>query len=324
MHLLFVLAILSIARLQAVDFLPSWNEGSAKQKILQFAEKASTPGDPDFIPQEDRIAAFDQDGTLWVEHPLYTQFYFAFSRIKAEAANHPEWESKEPFRSVIHGDKEKIEHFTLKEIEQLIADSHSGMTVETFDQLVEEWLKTAKHPRFDKPFTSLVYQPMLETIQLLKDKGFKVYIVSGGGQAFIRVYANRIYGIPPEQVIGSAGKVRYNWNQGHPELLKLPEILFIDDHAGKPEGIYLVIGKPPVITFGNSDGDQQMLEWTTSGKKNRLGILVHHDDPVREYAYDSATKIGTFSEALMSEAKQEKWVVVSMKDDWKVIFPTHQ
>lgn len=322
MHVLYFFVILPIAWLQAIDSLPSWNDGSAKQSILQFAEKASTPGDPDFIPQEDRIAAFDQDGTLWVEHPLYAQFYFAFSRIKAEATNHPEWETKEPFRSVLKGDKEKIEQFTLKEIEQLIADSHSGMTVDAFDKLVEDWLKTAKHPRFDKPFTSLVYQPMLEVIQLLKDKGFKVYIVSGGGQAFIRVYANRVYGIPPEQVIGSAGKVRYNWNLGHPELIKLPELLFLDDHTGKPEGIYLIIGKPPVIAFGNSDGDQQMLEWTTSGKKNRLGILIHHDDPVREYAYDNSTKIGTFSEALMRESEQEKWIVVSMKDDWNVIFPT--
>lgn len=307
--------------LVAEEWLPSWNEGSAKQRILQFAEKASTPGAPQFIPQEERIATFDQDGTLWVEHPIYTQFLFAIDRVKAQAANHPEWATKEPFRSVLQGDQERIEKFTMKEIEQLIAETHTGMTVEVFDQLVLDWLKTAKHPRFNKPFTSLVYQPMLEAIQLLKSKGFKVYIVSGGGQNFIRPYAQKVYGLPPEQIIGSAVKVRYDWNNGHPQLTKLPELLYIDDHAGKPEAIYLIIGKPPVIAFGNSDGDQQMLEWTTGGKQNRLGVLIHHDDPVREYAYDTATKVGTFSHELMKEAAKEQWVVVSMKDDWKVIFP---
>lgn len=318
-HLLLLLFISHV--LIAEEWLPSWNEGSAKQRILQFAEKASTPGDPQYIPQADRIATFDQDGTLWVEHPIYTQFLFAMDRVKGEAAKHPEWTTQEPFRSILEGDMEKIQKFSMKDIEQLLAETHTGMTVEAFDKEVLDWLKTAKHPRFDKPFTALIYQPMLEAIQLLKEKGFKVYIVSGGGQGFIRTYADKVYGIPSEQIIGTSAKVRYDWNNGHPELTKIPELLYIDDHAGKPEAIYLIIGKPPVIAFGNSDGDQQMLEWTTGGKQNRLGILIHHDDPVREYAYDTATKVGTFSQALMKEANQEKWVVVSMKDDWKVIFP---
>lgn len=307
--------------LTANDLLPSWNAGEAKVKILQFVEKSTTPGSPDFIPKEDRIATFDQDGTLWVEQPLYTQFLFALDRIRKEAKNHPEWDTKEPYNTILNGDSLSIKKLSIKDIEEVLAASHSGMSVDDFTRTVRDWLKTAVHPRFKKPFTSLVYQPMLEVINLFKAKGFKVYIVSGGGQAFIRAYAEEVYGIPTEQVIGTMGKTRYEWNRGHPQLVKLPELLFLDDHAGKPEGIYLFVGKPSVAAFGNSDGDQEMLEWTTSGKSGRLGVLIHHDDAEREYAYDSASKIGTFSQALMQEADREKWIIVSMLRDWKTIFP---
>jgi phosphoglycolate phosphatase-like HAD superfamily hydrolase len=304
------------------DPLPSWNEGEVKKALLQYVEEVNDKEGPHYIPPEERIATFDQDGTLWVEQPLYTQLFFAFDRIKALAEKHPEWKEQEPFKAILAEDQQATSHFTEQDVAKIVVVTHSGMSVATFEEIVLQWLNQAVHPRFKKPFTALAYLPMLELLQLLKDNGFTNYIVSGGGQEFIRAYANGLYQIPPERVIGSAGKVKYEVQNGQPELFKLPELLFIDDHGGKPEGINLIIGRRPVAAFGNSDGDRQMLEWTQGGKGKRLELLVHHDDEKREYAYGPKTKIGTFSSSLMEEAQKRGWLVVSMKNDWKVIFPS--
>lgn len=304
--------------------LSSWNEGKAKQAIIQFVEGTTTKGSKDYIPPEDRIAVFDQDGTLWVEQPIYTQFFFAIDTIKTLAAAHPEWNSTEPFQSVIESNLEKIQNFTAQDIEKIVAITHASMTVDEFKLDVQSWLSKAVHPRFKKPFTELIYQPMLEVIHYLKGHGYKVYIVSGGGQEFIRTYADKVYGIPSEQIIGSTEKAKYEYRMGKPVLIKLPEVLFIDDKKGKPEAINLFIGKRPAAAFGNSIGDQQMLEWSQSSNSKNLQLLVHHDDPVREYQYDVDSKVGTFSQALMDEAKERGWIVVSMKNDWKIIFPSNE
>ncbi|MCB1114063.1 MAG: haloacid dehalogenase-like hydrolase [Chlamydiia bacterium] len=285
----FLAAFYFSAALFAKEPLSLWNEGAAKQKILAFVK------DVEKIPVEDRIAVFDQDGTLWVEKPLYTQLYFALDKGKVSP--------------------ERAESMTPQEIEKLVAASFSGMTVEAYRKEVSEWLKKAKHPRFNRPFLELVYTPMLELIKLLKEHKFKVYIVSGGGQEFIRSYAKDVYGLPPEQIIGSAGKLKYK----DKKLLKLPDVLFIDDKAGKPEAISLMIGKRPYAAFGNSTGDKEMLEWNQG-----LSLLVHHDDAVREYSYGENSKIGHFPASLMETAKKNNWVVVSMKKDWKEIFSEPQ
>lgn len=303
------------------DPLPSWNDGKTKQAILQFINETTTPASRDFIPPQDRIAVFDQDGTLWVEQPIYTQFVFAIDRVRSLAAAHPEWKDTEPYKSIIEGNIEKIQNFTIQDVEKIIAATHSGMTVEQFNDDVKAWLSKAVHPRFKKPYTELIYQPMLEVIKFFKDNGYIVYIVSGGGQEFIRTYSERVYGIPVENVIGTAGKVKYEYRDGKPVLIKLPDVLFIDDKTGKPEAINLVIGKRPVAAFGNSDGDRQMLEWSQGYTGKSLQLLVHHDDAVREYQYDMDSKIGTFSQSLMDEAKEKDWNIASMKNDWKVIFP---
>lgn len=301
--------------------LESWNEGPAKKKILEFVKAATDENGPHYIPISERIATFDQDGTLWVEQPLYTQFIYALDHIKATASEHPEWSQTEPFQSILKGDTALMKNLTEQDIAKIVAATHSGMTTTAFQDIIAAWLKTAVHPRYQKPFTELIYQPMLEVIQLLKDNAFDVYIVSGGGQEFIRVYSDAVYHIPKEKIIGSASKTQYTYIDGKPVLLKLPELLFINDKQGKPEGINLIIGKRPVAAFGNSTGDQQMLEWTQAGKGINLELLIHHDDAVREYAYGPDSKIGTFSEALMEEAKSRDWIIVSMKNDWKVIFP---
>lgn len=302
------------------DPLASWNEGETKNRIIEFVRETTDSQNPNFIPVEDRIATFDQDGTLWVEQPLYTQFIFALNQIKKKANEHPEWKDQEPYKWVIENNVEKFKTITEQDIAKIIAVTHTGISVHQFYELVGQFLKTAEHPRFKRPFTELVYQPMIELITYLQDNQFKTYIVSGGGQEFMRVYAKRVYNIPDEQIIGSAGKTKYVYNEGKPYLEKLPAVLYIDDKEGKPEGINLIIGKKPVAAFGNSDGDRQMLEWTQSGQGKRLELLVHHDDATREYSYGPESKIGTFSESLMQEAKEKKWIVVSMKDDWKKIF----
>jgi phosphoglycolate phosphatase-like HAD superfamily hydrolase len=319
---LCLLCLFAWKQMQA-DPLPSWNEGAAKHALLQFVREATQEGGENFIPLAERIATFDEDGTLWVEQPLYVELFFVLDRIRSELPKHPEWRDKEPFKSLLMGAK-ALDHLSKEEIVALIVLTHTGMTVDAFHRSVSNWLETAIHPRFKRPFTELVYQPMLEVMQLLREHGFSIYIVSGGGQEFIRAFAQKVYGIPPGNVIGSAGKVKYEYQNGQPVLIKLPEIMFIDNREGKPEGINLIVGKRPVAAFGNSIGDQQMLEWTQAGKGKNLELLVHHDDPEREYAYGPESKIGTFSHALMEEAKGRHWIVVSMKKDWKVIFPWQQ
>lgn len=318
--LLNLILLLMFGALLAADPLPSWNEGAAKKSIIDFVTDVTTEGSKSFVTPNDRIAAFDNDGTLWVEQPVYPEFFFAIDSVQKFASKHPEWADKEPYQSIIKGEVEAVKHFSRTEIVELIAATHAGMTLDEFQRQVADWLKTAVHPKFKKPFTDLTYKPMLEAMEFLRENKFVVYIVSGGGQDFMRVFAEKVYGVPPSHVIGTCCKMRYEYRNGHPVLLKLPEVLFIDDKAGKPEGINLIIGKRPIIAFGNSVGDREMLEWTQSNAGKTLELLVHHDDQVREYAYGPASKIGTFSDALMIEAKQKSWIVISMKDDWKTIF----
>lgn len=320
-----VLASFGAAHSQTDPF-PSWNDGPAKQAIVTFVKETSDQASPKFVPPEDRIATFDQDGTLWVEHPLYAQAAFALDRVKALAPGHPEWKTAEPFKSVVAGDKTAMAKFSEQDWAHIIAATHAGMDTEAFFEITKQWLASAKDPRFQRPYIELVYQPMLEVMDYLRANGFKTYIVTGGGQGFVRVYSERIYGIPSEQVVGSSIATKYEYRDGKRVLMRLPKVFFIDDHAGKAVGINLFIGKRPYAAFGNSDGDREMLEWTSAGEGARLMMLVQHDDSQREYAYGPAqglpdTKVGRFSEALMAEANERGWVVISMKKDWKVIFP---
>lgn len=302
------------------DPLPSWFEGATKKKILDFVKVVAQEGSPHYVAPKDRIAVFDEDGTTWVEQPLYVQFIYAFDQVKELVPKHPEWNDIEPFKSILTHGYEALQNFNSRDIEKIVVATHSGMSIENFQDQVNVWLKKAMHPRFKRPFTELVYQPMLEVIQYLRENQFQIYIVSGGGQQFIRAFADRVYGIPLQNVIGTAGKIKFEYNNGEPHLIKLPDVLFINDKEGKPEGINLIIGKRPIIAFGNSIGDREMLEWTQGGKGKTLELLVHHDDATREYAYGPDSKIGTFSDSLMQEAKQKDWIVISMKNDWKVIF----
>jgi phosphoglycolate phosphatase-like HAD superfamily hydrolase len=308
--------------LAQADPLSSWNDTAPKKAIIDFVERVTKAGSADFVKPEERIATFDNDGTLWVEQPNYTQVTFAIDEVVAKAPQHPEWREAEPFKSILAHDREAMERFSIQDFEKVVAVTHSGMTVQQFQEIVKKWLAQAKHPRFKRPYTECVYQPMLELMQYLRANGFKTYIVTGGGQEFVRAFAWPTYGVPPEQVVGSMGKVKYEYDkEGKPELIKLPEVLLIDDKTGKPEGINMVIGRRPQGAFGNSTGDQQMLEYAGAGDGARLMMLVHHDDAKREYAYGAESKIGTFSDALMAEAKKKGWIVISMRDDWKTIFP---
>ena len=318
------LVILSHASLTALaqDPLPSWNDTSPKKAIIAFVERVTKQGSPDFVKPEERIATFDNDGTLWVEQPDYTQVVFAVDRLVAMAPQHTAWRETDPFKSILAHDRVTLQKFTMQDYEKLIAVTHSGMTVPQFQEIVKKWLAEARHPRFKRPYTECVYQPMLELMRYLRSNGFKTYIVTGGGQEFVRAFAGQTYGVPPEQVVGSMSKVKYQYDkEGRPELMRLPEVLLIDDKAGKPEGINMIIGRRPQCAFGNSTGDQQMLEYTGAGDGARLMMLVHHEDAKREYAYGAESKIGTFSDTLMAEAKEKGWIVISMKDDWKTIFP---
>jgi phosphoglycolate phosphatase-like HAD superfamily hydrolase len=309
------------ASVRADDALLSWNDTATKKAIVAFVERVTKEGSPDFVKPEERIATFDNDGTLWVEQPSYTQVTFAIDQVIAKAPQHPEWREAEPFKSILAHDRAAMERFTIQDFEKVIAVTHSGMSVQQFQEIVKKWLAEAKHPRFKRPYTECVYQPMIELMQHLRANGFKTYIVTGGGQEFVRAFAGPTYGVFPEHVVGSMGKVKYQYDKGgKPELIKLPEVLLIDDKTGKPEGINMVIGRRPQAAFGNSTGDQQMLEYTGAGDGARLMMLVHHDDAEREYAYGAESKIGTFSDALMTEAKKRGWIVISMKDDWKQIF----
>jgi hypothetical protein len=304
------------------DPLPSWNDGPAKKGIVAFVGATTAKGGANYVPPEQRIATFDNDGTLWVEQPLYTQVVFAIDQVKTLAPRHPEWKTEKRFQEILTGDREAMTQYTGQHFEQVIAETHTGMTVEEFQAIVKEWLAKTKHPRYQRVYTQLVYEPMLELMRYLRANGYKTYIVTGGGQEFVRAFGEQVYGVPPEQVVGTAGKVKYGYGKdGKPILVKLPEVLYVDDEGGKPEGINLVIGRRPFAAFGNSIGDQQMLEWTQDGPGARLMMLVHHDDAEREYAYGAKSKIGTFSDALMEEAKARGWFVISMKNDWKRIFP---
>jgi phosphoglycolate phosphatase-like HAD superfamily hydrolase len=319
--LVLVNSLMCVSALSAqIDPLNSWNDGPAKQAIVDFVQRTTAPGSPQLIPAAERIVVFDNDGTLWIEQPVYSQLLFAVDRVKALAAQHPEWQDQEPFASVLRGDMTAAlaggEHGILK----IVMASHAGMTTSQFEQIVRDWLATAKHPRFKRPYTDLVYQPMVELLGYLRANGFKTFIVSGGGIEFMRPWAEAVYGIPPEQVIGSSIKTKLEVRDGKPVLVRLPELNFIDDKAGKPVGINSHIGRRPVAAFGNSDGDRQMLQWTQAGAGTRLMMLVHHDDAVREWAYGAESKIGTFSNSLANEARDKGWSVISIKNDWKRVF----
>ncbi len=311
---------------QNSDPLPSWNDGASKQAILNFVRATTDASSANFVPPEQRFATFDQDGTTWVEHPIYTQFVFAFERVAAMAPQHPEWKTTEPFKSILAGDKAAMAKFTDKDLETIMLATHTGMTVDQFHDMVKAWLAKARDKRWNRPYTELTYQPMLEVMCYLRANGYKTYIVTGGGQEFVRVYSDRVYGIPPEQVIGTALATEYSYDSaGKPILMRPPKLLLNDNFSGKPEDIYLFTGQHPRAAFGNSTGDQQMLEYAQASTGASLMMLVLHDDARREYAYGPAqgladSKIGTFTQALYDEAKSKSWLVISMKSDWKQIF----
>jgi phosphoglycolate phosphatase-like HAD superfamily hydrolase len=307
------LALASIAA--AAEPLASWNDGQAKRAIVDFVQRVITTGGADFVPVPERIAVFDNDGTLWIERPMYVQLAFVLDRVKALAPAHPEWKDKQPFKAALEGDLKTVADGGEHALLELVMATHAGMTT--------DWLATAKHPRFNRPYTELVYQPMLELLTYLRANGFKTYIVSGGGIEFMRPWTERIYGIPPEQVVGSSIKTRFELSEGKPVLVRLPEINFIDDKAGKPVGIHQHIGRRPIAAFGNSDGDLQMLQWTAAGNGLRFALIVHHTDSEREWAYDRQSHVGRLDKAF-DEAKANGWTLVDMMKDWKVIYPFQQ
>ena len=306
------------------DPLPSWNDGPPRRRSSTFVQATTDKASPKFVPPPERIATFDNDGTLWAEQPMYFQLLFALDRVKTLAPQHPEWKDKEPFASLLKGDVKGALAGGEPAIAQIVMVTHAGMTTEEFEQIVKDWVAFAKHPKTKRLYIEMVYQPMLELLAYLRANGFKTFIVSGGGIEFMRPWTEKVYGIPPEQVVGSSIKTKLEMRDGKPVLVRLPELNFVDDKAGKPVGINEHIGRRPIAAFGNSDGDQQMLEWTQAGPGARLMVLVHHDDAVREFAYGAESKIGTFSDALMAEAKKKGWVVISMKNDWKKIFAWEQ
>ncbi len=299
--------------------LPSWNDGAGKQSILNFVAAVKREGSQDFVPSAERIAVFDNDGTLWTEHPMYFQLAFAIDRVKAMAPLHPEWKDKQPFKAALEGDMKTLAESGERGLAEIIMVTHAGMTTGEFSKIVSDWLATARHPRFKRPYTELVYQPMLEVLGFLRANGFKTFIVSGGGVEFMRPWVERVYGVPPEQVVGSSIKTKFQMRDGRPELFRLPEVNFIDDGAGKPAGINEHIGRRPIAAFGNSNGDLEMLQWTTMSSGARLGLIVHHTDAEREYAYDRDTPFGRLDNAL-DAAALNGWTVVDMKKDWKRVF----
>ncbi len=308
-----------LARAQS-DPLPSWNDGATKQSIINFVARVTTQGGTDFVPEAERIAVFDNDGTLWIEQPMYVQFAFVFDRVKVLAPQNPDWKTKQPFKAILDGDMKALAASGEKGLVEFIAATHSGMTVDEFTKIVSDWLATARDPRFKKPYTELVYQPMLEVLAYLRANGFKTFIVSGGGIEFMRPWTEKVYGIPPEQVVGSSIKTRFEMRDTQPRLFRLPEVNFIDDKTGKPVGINQHIGRRPIAAFGNSDGDLEMLQWTTmSGSGARLGLIVHHTDAEREYAYDRKSHVGKLDLAL-DGAALNKWALADMKKDWKRVF----
>ncbi|HEY6979637.1 HAD family hydrolase [Reyranella sp.] len=326
---LIAVAILCVLALDAraqTDPLPSWNDSVAKTAIVDFVKATTTQGSPQFVAAEERIATFDQDGTLWVEKPMYSQVIYCLDRVPAVVKAKPELAEVEPFKTVMSGNREAIARLSMQDLEKILVATLTGMPVDEFRAEAAKWLDTARDPRWKRPYTELTYLPMHEVMQYLRGNGYKTYIVTGGGQDFVRVYAERVYGIPPEQVVGTAGGTKYGYaKDGKPFLTKEPRLLLNDDKAGKPEGIHLMIGRRPVVAFGNSDGDREMLEYTKAGAGARLSMIVMHDDAAREYAYGPAqglpeSKVGTFTQAVYDEAKKDGWVVISMKNDWKRIF----
>jgi hypothetical protein len=324
---LSAVAVMLTGTAPAGDPLTSWNDGPAKQSIIAFVTKVTTEGAPGYVPPAERIATFDNDGTLWVEQPMYTQIRFALDRVKALAPKHPEWKDKEPFKSILGGEVKAALAGGDKAIIEIVAATHAGISTGEFEQIVGDWIATAKHPRFKRFYTECVYQPQLELLTYLRANGFKTFIVSGGGIEFMRPWTDRVYGVPPPQVTGSSIVTEFQMKDGKPALMRLPKINFIDDKAGKPVGIAQHIGQRPILAFGNSDGDRQMLEYTTIDNDHpALGLLVLHDDAEREYAYGPAdglpdSKIGTFPQSLLDEAEARRWIVVRMKKDWATVFP---
>jgi phosphoglycolate phosphatase-like HAD superfamily hydrolase len=317
--LLLVVIAAPMPALAQGDPLPSWNDGPAKSAILDFVKRVTTDGGPEMVPPADRIAVFDNDGTLWSEQPAYFQGMFVFDRIKAMAPQHPEWQSEQPFKAALEGDLKTLATGGMASLDKLLMTTHAGMTAEDFTAIVADWLKTARHPRFNRPYNELTFQPMVELLGYLSQSGFRTYIVSGGGVEFMRVWAEDAYGIPPERVIGSSIKLKYELIGDKPALRRLAEIDFIDDGPGKPVGIGKVIGKRPIFAAGNSDGDLQMLQWTTLASGPRFGLIVHHTDAEREWSYDRQSAVGKLDKAL-DEAPRRGWTVVDMKQDWKVVY----
>jgi len=305
------------------DPLPSWNEGVAKRAIIEFVTAVTREGAPDFVAAPERVATFDNDGTLWIEQPIYVQFAFALDRVKALAPLHPEWKDKQPFKAVLEGDMATIAAAGEHGAAEIVAATHAGVSPEEFRQTVKEWLATAKHPRYNRRYDELVYQPMLEVLAYMRANGFKTFIASGGGIEFIRVFAEERYGIPPEQVVGSSIVTKFERRDGRPTLFRLPQVNFVDDGPGKPVGIEQHIGRRPIAAFGNSDGDLEMLQWTTMAGGRRLGVVVHHTDAERESAYDRQSKVGHLDKALEAAAL-DRWTLVDMKRDWKTIFASPQ
>jgi phosphoserine phosphatase len=331
--LISLAAVVLTLTARGADPLPSWNDGPAKQAIVEFVKTTTTQGSPQFVPPVARLATFDQDGTLWVEHPIYTQVMYCLERVPALVKEKPELKNKPPFNTVLellHGDRAAMEKLNMKDLQVIAAATLTGMSVDDFNIEVKKWIAAAKDPRWKRPYTELTYHPMQELLRYLRANGFKTYIVTGGGQDFVRQYSEQTYGIPPEQVVGTAAGTKYGYDkQGKPFLTKEPKLLLNDNDAGKPEGIHLMIGRRPVAAFGNSTGDKQMLEYTKAGDGTRLAMLVLHDDAEREYAYGPAqglpdTKVGTFTQALYDEAKKDGWTVISMKKDWRKIFAFEQ
>jgi hypothetical protein len=318
--LITLLWVQGVPQAATMNPLPSWKTGPVKERIVNFVGAVTDETSPDYVRPEERIAVFDNDGTLWSERPVYFQLLFAIDRIKALAPQHPEWKTQQPFKAVLENDMDALADAGEKGLLQLVMASHAGMTTEEFSQIVLQWLATAQHPRFKRPYTELVFQPMLELLDYLRGNGFKTFIVSGGGIEFMRPWVEAVYGVPPEQVVGSSIKTQFEMRDGVPVLVRLPEVNFIDDKAGKPVGINEYIGRRPIAAFGNSDGDLQMLQWTAAGKGRRFMLLVHHTDAEREYAYDRKSHVGKLDTAL-DEANKRGWTVVDMKNDWKVIYP---
>lgn len=318
--IVFCLGVFSLCPAFAQETLPAWNETSTKRAITAFVDRVTNPSSSDYVPPEERIAVFDNDGTLWSEQPMYVQLAFALDRVQALAPQHPEWRQQQPFKAALEGDFAALAASGDAGLMQLIMATHAGMTTEEFSQIVQQWLETARHPTLQRPYTECVYQPMCELLEYLRAAGFKTYIVSGGGVEFMRPWTEKVYGIPPEQVVGSSIKVEYQWRDGQPALVRLPAINLIDDKAGKPVGIHQQIGRRPIMAFGNSDGDFEMLEYVTLGPGPRLGVLIHHTDAQREVAYDRHSHVGRLDRGL-AEAPKRGWVVVDMQQDWRQVFP---